>query len=834
MKIDRARTSTWSAISLLVPALAACADDPSTTTTTDSGSSSSGSTSSSASEVPTTGDGPTTTGLDPTTSTRTSTSTTSDSTTGGVSATSTGTGDPTTGGEPCMKILCGDPAACCVAGEECVDGECVDSCPGGVRCGADQELCCADGELCAGAACAAPGGPCKDAADCEPGDFCEPQLGKCLEQLGPLLCAQPKSAEVEVTLEWSFTKDEVIAMPVVADVTGDGTPEVIVNTARVTGVEGDFSPGEILCLDGETGAELWRIKHDPVNKKFGAQGRATIAVGDVSGDGEPDIVYAGLQEGPTKVSPIHAVDGDGVLLWTSHLADDTVAKIRVEQGTATLVNLDADPQAEIAFGAAILDHDGLLVWNQSNIGGMVGTPHAKGQPANYIYPGGMATFADLDKDSYPELITGREAWKISWSAGNPPTVSLAQKWKDTSGVAGDGWPAIADLDANGTPEVVLTAWPELKILDGATGKLWCGIDPSGALCEGNDAMRTQPILIVGGNLGGPATIADLDGDGRPEFGITTGADYRVFDLNRPGETIVKPMNDPAPAPGAIFTRWASKVQDKSSAATGSSVFDFQGDGQLEIIYQDECFARVYDGATGTIRLALMNSSATIHEYPLVADLDGDGEAELLVVANQSVAIARAGCVATTPNWVPNQGLFSYGAGDDIDAWVATRELWTQHTYHVTNAGPDGNVPMMEQDNWTSPGLNNFRQNLQSAGSPNAPDLSVSLAVGLDQCGADELVLQATIYNEGALGVPAGIDVTFYEGVDATGLVLGTMPTTDAILPGASTTLDLTVDGPPAGMTASYFVEVDGGIDDMIQECQEANNGALVTEVACPG
>jgi hypothetical protein len=153
---------------------------------------------------------------------------------------------------------------------------------------------------------------------------------------------------------------------------------------------------------------------------------------------------------------------------------------------------------------------------------------------------------------------------------------------------------------------------------------------------------------------------------------------------------------------------------------------------------------------------------------------------------------------------------------------------------VTNAGPDGNVPMMEQDNWTSPGLNNFRQNLQSAGSPNAADLSVSLAVGLDQCGADELVLQATIYNEGALGVPAGIDVTFYEGVDATGLVLGTMPTTDAILPGASTTLDLTVDGPPAGMTASYFVEVDGGIGDMIQECQEANNGALVTEVACPG
>ena len=36
------------------------------------------------------------------------------------------------------------------------------------------------------------------------------------------------------------------------------------------------------------------------------------------------------------------------------------------------------------------------------------------------------------------------------------------------------------------------------------------------------------------------------------------------------------------------------------------MFDFQDDGQLEILYQAECFARVYDGATGTIRLALMN------------------------------------------------------------------------------------------------------------------------------------------------------------------------------------------------------------------------------------
>jgi len=730
-----------------------------------------------------------------------------------------------------MTLLCGDPAVCCPDTTECVDGACVDLCAGGIRCGAEQEQCCMGGDVCVGASCAAPGGVCEGGGDCEVGEYCEPELGKCLTQQEPLLCTVvPVFAADDVALEWSFVKEQVTGMPVVADVTGDATPEVIVNTTRVTGVETDWALGEIVCLDGKTGAELWRIKHDPVNNKFGAHGRATIAVGDVSGDGKPDIVYAGLQEGATNVSPIHAVDGDGKLLWTSRLANNTPAKIRVQNGTATLANLDADPQAEVAFGAAIFDHDGLLVWNQNNSGGMVGTPHDKMKPTAYLYPGGMATFADLDKDGYPELVTGREAWTIKWTAGNPPTVSLVQKWKDATGFGGDGWPSIADLDDNGTPEVVLTAWPELKILDGATGKLWCGVDPSGVMCQNNDALRTQPILIPGGNLGGPATLSDLDGDGRVEIGITTGSDYRVYDLNRPGEEIVKPMADPAPVAGGIYTRWRSPVQDKSSASTGSSVFDFQGDGAPEIAYQDECFVRIYDGASGQVLMSMMNSTATIHEYPLVADIDGDGESELLVVANQSDPQPRANCKAATPDWVTRQGVFAYGADNN---WVATRKLWTQHTYHVTNAEADSNVPVMEQDNWTTEGLNNFRQNVPGVGLFNAADLSVSLAVVLDKCDGNQLVLQATVYNEGALGVPAGLEVNFYEGVDDTGVLLGTMPTSAAIVTGGSTTVLLTIDGPPAGMTSSYFAEVDPGVGGSVTECDEGNNGGLVTGVACP-
>lgn len=154
-------------------------------------------------------------------------------------------------------------------------------------------------------------------------------------------------------------------------------------------------------------------------------------------------------------------------------------------------------------------------------------------------------------------------------------------------------------------------------------------------------------------------------------------------------------------------------------------------------------------------------------------------------------------------------------------------MWTQHTYHVTNADSNGNVPMMEQDNWTAmPPLNNFRQNVQGEGVFNAADLTASLAVSLDKCSA-ELVLKATIYNEGALGVPAGIDVTFYEGTDNTGLKLGTKPTIEPLLTGGSTSVTWTIDAPMG--KKNYFVEVDGGVDNgIIPECDDANNGALVT------
>lgn len=770
-----------------------------------------------------------------------STTTTGDDTT--TSDTSVDTSETGTTGGPdvCETFQCGD--TCCESDEECVLGECRPACDSGVRCGESLDVCCPGGDVCLQPACVTPGQPCLDSYDCPAGEFCETTIndeegGNCLPNQDPVVCEVfPDFEDIELGLEWSWEEEQIISMPIVADIDGDDLPEIIVSTTYHDDDEngdGGGGPGEghlagiIVVFAGESGEEQFRVLNVPHDcgpgdfcTSYGSYGRATIGVADVDGNGLPDIVYAGRpSSNPLNRSRIHAVNGFGQRLWSSELPNNQAAWIHVRHGAPTFANFDDDPESEIVYGAAILDNDGTLVWDQDGDGALYGSPSG--------YRGPISAVADLTGDGYPEIISGRDAWSVDWQQGVlGPTVTVTQLW--TAEGAPDGFPAIADLDQNGTPEVILVAGGTIRVLEGATGELWCGVDPTGAACANNDAARTPavvfPDLGVNEDRGGPPTVADFDGDGRPEFAAAGAGGYVVFDVARPDEDIVQPGGFPPPAPGDIFVKWYYETQDQTSRSTGSSVFDFQGDGVAEVLYGDECHFRVFNGQTGQIISEVESSSATIHEYPIVADSDGDGNSEILVVANDVGADLRCG---TPPDYTPRRGLFVYG--DPNDQWVRTRRVWNSHTYHVTNSDSRGLTPEQEVDNWTVEGLNNYRQNVQGEGIFNAPDLSVDLTVGFSTCLDEEFEIWATVRNEGSLGIPAGIEVSLYEGTDATGDLIGTQTTTKALLPGEFEVLSWTTPA-PGGEPKNYFVTVDGG--EELLECVEDNNSASTETVSCP-
>ena len=98
--------------------------------------------------------------------------------------------------------------------------------------------------------------------------------------------------------------------------------------------------------------------------------------------------------------------------------------------------------------------------------------------------------------------------------------------------------------------------------------------------------------------------------------------------------------------------------------------------------------------TGAVLLTINRQSPTIVEYPVVADIDNDESAEILVTSTSGQPALQA-------------------IRDVQDRWIQARRIWNQHSYHVSNVREDGTIPQHEPKSWE--GLNTFRTNAQIEG-----------------------------------------------------------------------------------------------------------------------
>ena len=107
----------------------------------------------------------------------------------------------------------------------------------------------------------------------------------------------------------------------------------------------------------------------------------------------------------------------------------------------------------------------------------------------------------------------------------------------------------------------------------------------------------------------------------------------------------------------------------------TSPFDFNGDGKAEVIYSDEYHLWMYDGLSGTNLIpSTCNTTGTLWEYPLVSDVDNDGQADIVVASN-------AYGITCPDNNTKQSGIRIFGSAKG--SWVRTRRVWNQHTYHIT-------------------------------------------------------------------------------------------------------------------------------------------------------
>lgn len=723
----------------------------------------------------------------------------------------------------CENVRCGDnDLTCCESDQVCLDEViCAAACEEDrVVCGAELDVCCGDDEVCVEDECVEPGDTCGDDFDClTEGTYCEHTIERCLGNPAPPLCeVRPEFSDIELEVEWHWEGvtiegtlfSNVVASPAVGDISGDGVPEVVVPVYA-----GSSSLNTILvALDGRTGVLLWSVGSNDVDEP---NWLSMVALGNLdTSDSALEIVYRSENDG------LIVLDGDGTTV---------LARLTTGSGGTTnaispsLADMDHDGIVEVISGCQVLSFEpmgaGFVLTSRGDGGACTESSHSFASTA----------VANFDDDADLELTSGAAMFELDgtqvWPAAGTPLHGLV---------------AVADLDVDGEPEVISVRAGNVTIRDGATGTMRVGA--GGTWFDG-------AITIPGGGIGGAPTVADFDGDGLPEVSTAGLGCYVVYDPDclptppRDGGDCTHPADDPMTTcdddPG-VFVRWARPTQDISSSDTGSSVFDFQGDGVSEVIYNDECFLHIYDGRDGRGVLAELrpNSSRTALEYPLVVDVDRDGNSEIVVPANNDQAVSRDHCddlyaeafgveVAELPDDIRTgtTGIFVFG--DPQDRWVRTRPIWNQFNYHVTHVDDLGSVPMDEDDNWSVPGLNNYRQNVQGGGVFNAPNLTATLDA-IASCGASTLRLSAVVTNHGNRGVPAGVQVKFLQ-IDPSSETLDTVVTTRPLLPGASERLTITVSPIEYGTNYTFEVRVDGGDAEMpVVECMEDDNRARATEL----
>ena len=534
---------------------------------------------------------------------------------GGGSGTGAGINiDSGTGGSPAE---CG-PAKPCEAGV-CSDGICCDT--------AEQACkgsCCPSGDVCLFEQCKTPGKPCQNSADCGDGRYCETSLGgksdgggidggspdsgavctnavsnagRCID-LPPLCpggdagvdggnCFQnceffPTPGQLEPTKKWQWGQEmkpsefpafiDTWATPAVGrvyDSNCDGSineadsPAIVFVSGNAKGTACPSSAtcrtGVLRAVDGRSGTTLWSLRRAH-NGSVGFAGMST-AIGDTNGDGRMEIVAM------TGEGKLALVSGEGMVLGVS---DKAYPRQDVKSfgwgGGISLGDMDNDGKPEAAYGSTVWTIDGNKITHLFD-----GPGNASGGSPAWA----LSFFVDLDGNGTLELYGGNTAY-------NSKTGSTlwSRRLAGPLGTAiPDGLGAAGDFDGDQKPEVVVVSDGKVWILEGSTGVTELG-----------------PFTMLGNGNGGPPTVADFDGDGKAEIGIAQQDKYSML--------------KPDYAKKQIASVWEAPNHDLSSSITGSSVFDFEGDGRAEVIYNDECFLWVYDGATGKVLLAELTTSFT--------------------------------------------------------------------------------------------------------------------------------------------------------------------------------------------------------------------------------
>ncbi len=529
---------------------------------------------------------------------------------------------------------------------------------------------------------------------------------------------------------------------------------------------------QIHAVRGDTWEEIFTI-FDTM-RPISSDGSPYLAVGDIDNDGSPEIVVPRECSYISSQSSLVAYSYDGnegkinvdwdnceiARAWDAgHSGSYTTLR-----GMPVITDLDADGHPEIIAGATVVNgYDGTIRWGY--------TPNSGTGSGGWT---NASLVADIDLDGKQEVVAGNTVYNFDGSI----------KWWNTS--VTDGLTAVGNLDDDPYAEIVLvTAVNQVPYPQGARVYI---LDHNGEIKRG--PVFTRDYDGQSNATPPPPTIADFDGDGQPEIGIKLLGSYLILDrnLNYKNKLIIPAWPD--------------------SYLTSATVFDLNGDGIPEVLINSDYFFRIFDGKSGSLIHEEKFGSGGAFQNAIVADVDNDSHAEVIVVGN---------------NYSNNtqEELRVYGSADND--WVGAPGIWNQTSYHVTNVNDDGSIPQYEAPSWLLNNTYRCQAPVASASDSSSPYLTPNLTASgltaLQEGNSTNLSLR--VGNGGAKEAPAGALVTFSD----SGVVIGTAATTKTLQPGEYQDILLSVSGLGAGLHQITAV-IDSA--NTIAECNKNDNHASVS------
>jgi len=372
-------------------------------------------------------------------------------------------------------------------------------------------------------------------------------------------------------------------------------------------------------------------------------------------------------------------------------------------GSPLCLDVDGDGRNEIVEGSEGLDGGAVTIWKDDGTP-LAGWPRLLGTSYwDSMTPSGLAV-GDIDGDGDYEIVVVDEYSVMATALHVETGETVEGDWPLEVG-SWSAWiignPILADLDRDGDSEIIVVMDAETSDTDGLVALQGDGtffwqrrytsqgpvsvadFDRDGdveiALCGyGPGITRVYTFILDhqgqqikkwrGGSRKGTA-IADLDGDGTPELVFCT--EDSVVAVHIDGSTV-----------------WSTKVREPLDGEGGLSIGDLNGDGFSEIYVSNYveadgfAYTLVYGfdhrgrelSSAGFPKTIMGDPSSCI---PLIGDVDGDRQKELVVASAGAPVIAWEADGSVTP------GFPIFGLSGDFGCTPALEDL-----------DKDGDIEMM--------------------------------------------------------------------------------------------------------------------------------------------